>query len=45
MSGSRRSTIRDGLSNKVETYALTHFPDLWGNIQERPGWPSMSTAP
>lgn len=33
MESSQRSTARDGFSNKLEFYALTHFKPLWGFIQ------------
>jgi prostaglandin-endoperoxide synthase 2 len=28
-----RDTSRDGLSNEIETYVLTHFPNIWNFVQ------------
>ena len=33
MGSSQRSTARDGFSNKLEFYALTHFQPVWGLLQ------------
>src|SRR4051812_18463019 len=29
----RRDTSRDGLGNRLQTFALTHFPRLWRAVQ------------